>query len=157
MGSRRKVPKDYVDYENIYTWTETKGKRPEFKMLHDVEFPVKYFTENDVLPKDFPEEWITDGMYKPALVKQYRNDGSYKISNGRWAMAKKQQDSDPNIPRITKAGNLTWGALRVNLIATDENGNQIISIRKGAGEPIYMRFSLTQTEVRKGGKKAKWV
>ena len=70
-------------------------------------------------------------------------------------MARKHE-YDPNVPKLDKKGVLTWGAVRVSLVGTDNEGNQILSIRKGAGEPIYMRFSLTQTEVRRGGKKAKW-
>lgn len=150
MASRNEI-----DYEDIKTWTEKFHSNHTYKQYHDVEFPAEFFDEEDILPIGFPEDWLTEDMYKPTYVNLTRDDESHKVSRKRSAMARKHE-YDPNVPKLDKKGVLTWGAVRVNMIGTDNEGNQILSIRKGAGEPIYMRFSLTQSEIRKGGKKAQW-
>lgn len=66
-------------------------------------------------------------------------------------------ERDPNKPKWRDSlGVLTWFTIRVSLVGTDSEGRQIISIRKGRSEPIWIRFGRTSIELFKGGKKIEW-
>lgn len=156
MGWLSSKGKLEIDYEADDTWVESYGSNKRKKLSYDVDYPVDYYTENDHLPPSFPPEWITEDMYKPRILKLKQKDGSHVDKRGQSAYARKFE-YDPNVIRWnSKAKVLTWNNVKVSIIATDNEGRQIISVRKGAGEPIWLRFSQTQTEVRRAGKKATW-
>lgn len=104
------------------------------------------------LPTKFPwesmEDWTTPRMTKKKWVKADTVREETK--------AKRRDERDPNHPRwIARYSLLTWWGIRITLVGSDPEGRQVISIRKGQSEPIYIRVG-TKIELFRAGKKIVW-
>ena len=133
MGGNRRDPFEPEDLDDPNAWVERDrdGRRYQH---YGKEFSAEPFTRRT---KDMPKE------IEPT-TRPYRGDD-------------RRHERDPNSPKWKPSlGVLTWFTIRVSLIGTDSEGRQIISIRKGRSEPIWIRFSRTDIELFKGGKRITW-
>ena len=65
--------------------------------------------------------------------------------------AKRRLERDPNHPQWeSRFGLLRWWRIKIQLLGTDPGGNQMVCIRLGEGEPIYLRFGKTITVYKDG-------
>ena len=109
--------------------------------------------EKDKTPRHIPFD--PTGWEKPV----YHKEKKWVAPEMRRDEAKSRRrlERDPNHPTFKQRyGLLQWMGIRVTLIGTDPEGRSVISIRKGASEPIYIRFGTNQIELFRAGKKITW-
>ena len=117
------------------------------------QYPAEQWSDKDKTPRHIP--WNPIGWVKPSY---HKNKGWVPPDLRREENKKKRRlERDPNHPSFSQRyGLLKWHSIRINLIGSDEQGRQVISIRKGDSEPIYIRFGTNQIELFRAGKKINW-
>ena len=65
--------------------------------------------------------------------------------------AKRRLERDPNHAQWeSRYGLLRWWRIKIQLLGTDSAGSQIVVVRLGDGEPIYLKFGNTITVYKEG-------
>lgn len=111
------------------------------------------WSEKDKQPRHMP--WNPVGWVKPSWHK--KKGWVAPDLRREETKARRRLERDPNHPSFSQRyGLLKWHGIRISLIGTDPQGRQIISIRKGQSEPIYVRFGTNKIELFRAGKKILW-
>ena len=111
--------------------------------------PITHWSHQEKKPRHIP--WDVVGYTKPSWFK--KGWASPKMTQSE-VNSKRNFNRDPNHPTFNQRfALLRWQGIRIHLIGSDPDGHQIISIRKGQGEPIYLKVTATRIEVWRAGKK----
>lgn len=116
------------------------------------EYPEEPWTERDKTPRHIP--WNPTGWIKHSWHRKKWVPPELRRED---AWTKRKLERDPNHPRFSQRyGRLVWHDIKINIIGTDPEGRRVLSIRKGNGEPIYIRATTNRIELYRAGRKVDW-
>ena len=122
------------------------------KFLEEDGYMNNVVTELHEMPRNYPwrEAW------KKLKGSSYHKKAWVPVDSRRDDnKAMRRLERDPNHPQWEpRYGLLRWWRIRISLLGTTPEGTQVISIRVGEGEPLYLEFGKT-IKVFKDGRELK--